>query len=97
MNKCAKFIKMSSMVEKSVHVGKAIHARPAMMIVELANTFLSQVWLRKGELTVNAKSVLGVLMLAAAEGDTLQVVASGPDEEKAVDTICNFLENLEVE
>ncbi len=85
------------MVERRVFVGKAIHARPAMMIVELANTFLSQIWLRKGDITVNAKSVLGVLMLAAAEGDYLDVIAEGPDEEKAVEALSDFIATLEVE
>ena len=61
-----------------------LHARAAARFVELASGFRSRVELRRGAETVDGKSILGILALAAPRGTALQLVTEGPDEEKAL-------------
>ena len=70
-----------------------LHARPAALLVELASTFESEVQLVKEETEVNAKSILGVMMLAAGPGNNVTIVAAGKDEEDAVKAIATLIEN----
>ena len=55
-----------------------IHARPAAMIVRIANTFSGEVWVEKDGEQVNGKSIMGLMMLAAGKGSKLVVCADGP-------------------
>ena len=65
-----------------------LHARPAMMLVEAASKFDSEVKLTKaGGQTVDAKSIMQVMMLAATQGTEITVAADGPDAEEAVAAI----------
>ena len=65
-----------------------LHARPAMMLVEAASKFDSDVKLTKaGGQTVDAKSIMQVMMLAATQGTQITVAADGPDAEEAVAAI----------
>jgi len=59
-----------------------IHARPAAMIVRVTNKFKSDVFVEKDEEQVNGKSIMGLMMLAAAKGSTVKFVATGPDAEQ---------------
>ena len=59
-----------------------IHARPAAMIVRVTNKFKSEVYVEKDEEQVNGKSIMGLMMLAAAKGTTVKFVATGPDAEQ---------------
>ena len=54
-----------------------IHARPAAMIVRIANTFSGEVWVEKDGEQVNGKSIMGLMMLAAGKGSNLAVSAEG--------------------
>lgn len=66
-----------------------LHARPAALLVKTSNSFKSDIFLVKtkdGE-TVNAKSIMGVMMLAAAQGTRLKITAEGEDCEEAVKAI----------
>lgn len=58
-----------------------IHARPAAMIVRVANTYSGDVWVEKDEEQVNGKSIMGLMMLAAGKGSKLKIKAEGPPEE----------------
>ncbi len=69
-----------------------IHARPASMLVKLASTFDSKVELEKDDVKVNAKSIMGVLMLASEQGDKVTIIAEGKDEEKAVNSLVELIE-----
>ncbi|MBW3671523.1 MAG: HPr family phosphocarrier protein [Acidobacteria bacterium] len=64
-----------------------LHARAAAKLVHMAARFSSDVKVRKGEEEVDAKSILGVLLLAAPKGSTLVLTADGSDEEDAVRSI----------
>ena len=59
-----------------------IHARPAAMIVRVTNKFKSEVYVEKDEEQVNGKSIMGLMMLAAAKGTTVKFVATGIDAEQ---------------
>ena len=64
-----------------------LHARPSARLTALASKFAAEVWLTKNGRRVNAKSIMGVMMLAAARGSTLVIEASGADEEQAVEAL----------
>ena len=64
-----------------------LHARPAAKIVRLASTFNCEVELFKDGVAVNAKSIMGVMMLAAECGSSITIRADGPDAEQAVSAI----------
>lgn len=68
-----------------------LHARPSAMVVEQANRFSSEVWLERDGLTINAKSIMGIMMLAAEQGVTLTVITEGPDEDEALEAMQKIL------
>jgi len=68
-----------------------IHARPAAQFVKKAGEFRSEVFVSHGDLTVNGKSIMGVMMLAAEEGATIRISAAGPDEEEAVQALVRLV------
>jgi phosphocarrier protein HPr len=70
------------------HLG--VHARPAAMLVQTATKFSCEVQLHKGDLRVNAKSIMGVMMLAAEMGSTIVIIASGEDEKEAVKALAQL-------
>ncbi len=61
-----------------------LHARPSAMVVEQASRFESEVWLERDGLKINAKSIMGIMMLAAEQGVNLIVTTEGSDEEQAL-------------
>ena len=64
-----------------------LHARASAKLTKLAGTFSSEVWMTKGERRVNAKSIMGVMMLAAGMGSVVEVETNGADEQKAMDAL----------
>ena len=61
-----------------------LHARAAAKLVRLASQFASEVKLVRGSTEINAKSILGVMMLAAAKGTELELLVDGTDEVEAI-------------
>ena len=82
------------MTEKNVTVTNplGVHARPSAMIVQTASKFRAEVSLIKDGNLVNAKSMLGVMTLAAEMGSVVTIRADGSDEEKAVDALVRVFE-----
>ncbi|MEO0202604.1 MAG: HPr family phosphocarrier protein [candidate division WOR-3 bacterium] len=79
--------------KKVVIVNKlGIHARPATKISEIANKFVSEIYIEKDGMIANAKSILGILMLVASKGTELMIRAEGPDEIEAVESIAKIIE-----
>ncbi|MEE8550016.1 MAG: HPr family phosphocarrier protein [Gemmatimonadota bacterium] len=78
---------------QSVQVGNVygLHARPAAEFVKLANTFKSEIWVSKDGLEVNGKSIMGVMMLAAERGSTIEIRAKGDDAEQAVEALVQLV------
>lgn len=70
-----------------------LHARAAAMIVQNANKFSSEIKILKDGFEVNAKSIMGIMMLAASPGSTITVKAEGRDEELAVNSISQLVDN----
>ncbi len=64
-----------------------LHARPAALIAQTAGNFASSIHLSKDKLRVDAKSIMGVMMLAAEHGSMLQLTVEGPDEKEAAAAI----------
>jgi phosphocarrier protein len=64
-----------------------LHARPAAEFVKLAGTFESDILVSKDGLEVNGKSIMGVMMLAAEKGSTIEIKARGIDAKPAVDAL----------
>lgn len=77
------------MIEQDIKVTNrlGIHARPAMLLVQTAGGFTSDVKIAKDGVEVNAKSIMGVMMLAAEYGSTVHLRVNGPDEQQAADTL----------
>ena len=85
---------MADDVEKSCLVRNkmGLHARPAAMIVQTANKFPCDVTLEKDGTPVNGKSIMGVLMLAAAQGTSITVRTSGDQAQECAEAIAAIFE-----
>ena len=68
-----------------------LHARPAADFVRLANTFASEIRVKKGRRVVSGKSIMGILTLAAASGSRVTVEADGADATEAARALSAFL------
>jgi phosphocarrier protein len=70
-----------------------LHARAAAKFVTLASGFESEVQLELNGNQVNGKSIMGVMMLAAAQGTQLVITVEGPDEHEATEKLCELIAN----
>jgi len=70
-----------------------LHARAAAKLVTLASSFESDITIKRGEQEVNAKSIMGVMMLAAAKGSVVEVSADGKDADEALLEITRLVQN----
>ena len=70
-----------------------LHARPATFFIQKSNEFKSSIWVEKGDRRINAKSLLGVLSLGIIKGTEIRIIADGIDEEAAVSSLVNLVEN----
>ena len=70
-----------------------LHARAAARFVHLASRFQSHVTVTRGSQTMDGKSIMGILLLAAATGTVLIVSTDGEDEQAALDSLCGFIES----
>jgi phosphotransferase system HPr (HPr) family protein len=69
-----------------------LHARAAARFVSVASRFRSQIRVTRGQRTMDGKSILGLLLLAAARGSELTISADGPDEAQAVAALGSLVE-----
>ena len=74
------------MIQTSTKISNklGLHARASAKLTKLAGSFACEVWMSKGERRVNAKSIMGVMMLAAGLGSTIEIETSGADEQTAM-------------
>lgn len=77
------------MISKTVTISNklGLHARASAKLTKLAGSFPCEVWIAKGERRVNAKSIMGVMMLAAAKGSKIVIETDGPDEADAMQAL----------
>ena len=69
-----------------------LHARASAKLTQLAGQFKSQVWLTRQGRRVNAKSIMGVMMLAAAKGTQVEIETNGADEEVAMQALTSLIQ-----
>ena len=68
-----------------------LHARPSAAFTQLATRFSADVFLSKGSRRVNGKSIMGVMMLAAAQGSVIAIETEGEDEEEALAALVSLI------
>jgi phosphocarrier protein len=68
-----------------------LHARASAKLTQLAGSFKCEVWLSRNGRRVNAKSIMGVMMLAAAKGSSLSIETDGPDEDEAMRALAQLI------
>ncbi|MCM2342577.1 HPr family phosphocarrier protein [Rhodoferax sp.] len=64
-----------------------LHARASAKLTKLAGSFPCEVWMMRGERRVNAKSIMGVMMLAAGMGSEIEIETSGEQEQQAMEAL----------
>ena len=68
-----------------------LHARASAKLTQVAGRFRSNIWVGRNGRRVNAKSIMGVMMLAAGKGSTLTVETEGPDEKEALAAVTRLI------
>jgi phosphocarrier protein HPr len=68
-----------------------LHARASAKLTQMASQFTAEVWISREGRKVNAKSIMGVMMLAAAKGSVVAIETDGPDEEQAMTAIVGLI------
>lgn len=71
---------------------RGLHARAAARFVKTAGLFDAEVWVRKNGIEVSGRSIMGLMMLAAAPGTIVRLTASGPQAEAAVTALASLIE-----
>lgn len=84
------------MIEKEIRIINklGLHARAAAKFVHTANNYKSKITISKDSRTIDGKSILGILMLAAGQGTDLTLLVEGPDEREAVRSLVELVENM---
>ena len=83
------------MIKKQIEIINklGLHARAAAKFVTCANNFASDVYIRHEKQEVNGKSIMGVMMLAAAQGTTISIKTNGEDEKEALAALEELINN----
>jgi len=83
------------MTERAVTIinRAGMHLRPAGVLVKAIKDYQANIYFEKGSTRINAKSVMGIVTLAASYGTELKIIAEGEDEEAAVETIVHLFES----
>ena len=83
------------MAERDIEITNklGLHARASAKLTQTAAQFQSEVWLSRNGRRVNGKSIMGVMMLAAARGTSIKLETIGPDENEALDALVALVED----
>ncbi len=83
------------MAERDIEITNklGLHARASAKLTQTAAQFQSEVWLSRNGRRINGKSIMGVMMLAAARGSTIKLETLGPDETEAMDALVALVED----
>jgi phosphocarrier protein len=81
------------MIKSSINISNklGLHARASAKLTKLASSFRSDVFMSRNGRRVNAKSIMGVMMLAAGLGSEVEIETSGPDEQEAMDALTRLV------
>ena len=74
-----------------IQLASGLEPRPVAVLVQVASQYNSKIYVEDGDRKVNAKSIMGMMTLALAPGETVTVYADGADEEKAIQSIEQYL------
>ena len=83
------------MIQTTISISNklGLHARASAKLTKLAGSFPCEVWMSRGERRVNAKSIMGVMMLAAGLGSFVVIETDGRDEQAAMDALIALINN----
>ena len=83
------------MTEKKVEIinSLGLHARPAAQIVKITTKYDCDVFIEKDGMEVNAKSIMGVMMLAAEQGSIITIKCEGEDQDECMNDLVNLIKN----
>lgn len=83
------------MIQKDIEIINklGLHARASAKLTQLAAKYKSEVWMTRNKRRVNAKSIMGVMMLAAGKGAIVTLEAEGPDEQECFDALVALIDN----
>ncbi|WP_311224059.1 MULTISPECIES: HPr family phosphocarrier protein [unclassified Acidovorax] len=82
------------MIKKTITISNklGLHARASAKLTKLAGSFPCDVWLSRGDRRINAKSIMGVMMLAAGLGSTVELETDGTREQEAMDALLALID-----
>ena len=82
------------MIKKNITISNklGLHARASAKLTKMAGSFPCDVWMRKGERHINAKSIMGVMMLAAGMGSEVEIETDGAQEQEAMDALVALID-----
>jgi phosphocarrier protein len=83
------------MIKNTVTISNklGLHARASAKLTKIAGSHSCEVWMSRGDRRINAKSIMGVMMLAAGLGSEVEVETSGTDEQQAMDAILALIDD----
>ena len=83
------------MIQREIEIVNklGLHARASAKLTQLAAKYKSDVWMTRNTKRVNAKSIMGVMMLAAGKGSKVMLEVDGPDEQECFDALAELVEN----
>ena len=83
------------MAERDIEITNklGLHARASAKLTQTAGRFKAEVWLSRNGRRINVKSIMGVMMLAAARGTSIHLETVGPDEDAAMDALVALIED----
>jgi phosphocarrier protein len=83
------------MIKRNITISNklGLHARASAKLTKLAGSFKSEIHMSRNGRRVNAKSIMGVMMLAAAKGSTVELEVHGEDEERAMEALVALINN----
>ena len=83
------------MIKRSINISNrlGLHARASAKLTKLASSFQSEVFMSRNGRRVNAKSIMGVMMLAAGLGAEVEIETEGPDEQAAMDALVRLIDD----
>lgn len=84
------------MIQKTIEIENelGLHSRVAASFVQICSKYKSEIFIKKDEFEINAKSIMGIMALGASNGENVGIVIDGPDEEEAMEEIVMFFKNL---
>lgn len=83
------------MIEQEIEIINklGLHARASAKLTQLAAKYQSEVWMTRNKRRVNAKSIMGVMMLAAGKGAKVTLETAGPDEKECFDALAQLIQS----